>query len=201
MTDHSQKKAHHSQKKTPTPAPFKGRATTVLRVILVTFLVLAVVVMIVHEVRDRAALASNNESDPAMAAGTPSSAVPATGLATDDTSVPKNGVIAYDFRNTQRCQSCITIENWTSDALKAEFAPQLADGTLIWRPLDVQQPANAHFIQDYQLTSISVVLVRYTNGKPGKWENLQNVWQLLGDQKAFEDYITSSTRSFLDSKE
>jgi hypothetical protein len=110
-------------------------------------------------------------------------------------------VIAYDFRNTQRCQSCITIENWTSDALKAEFAPQLADGTLIWRPLDVQQPANAHFMQDYQLTSISVVLVRYTNGKPGKWENLQMVWQLLGDNRAFVDYITSSTRSFLDSKE
>lgn len=185
---------HHSHKKVTKQTSHSGTATAVLRSILLVFVLIAVVALVVHEVRNRVALASNNASG---SPSTPSATVPVT----EDKRVPDNGVVAYDFRATQRCASCITIENWTSDALKTEFAPQLADGTLIWRPLDVQQPENAHFIQDYQLTSISVVLVRYTNGKPGKWENLQNVWQLLGDQKAFQDYITSSTRSFLDSKE
>lgn len=196
--------SHPDKKKTSKPAPLKGRSKTVLRAVLVAFVVIAVAVLIVREIRNRAALASNGVYCPPTTVGTPSTpspSVPGTVLVTDETSLPTNGVVAYDFRNTQRCPSCITIEDWTSGVLKTEFAAQLADGTLIWRPLDVQQPANAHFIQDYQLTSISVVLVRYTNGKPGKWENLQNVWQLLGDQKAFEDYIKSSTRSFLDSKE
>lgn len=196
--------SYPNKKKTSSPAPNKGRSRTVLRVVLVAFVVIAVAVLIVREVRNRAALASNGVYCPPTTVGTPSTSspsVPGTVPVTDKTSLPTNGVVAYDFRNTQRCPSCITIEDWTSGVLKTEFAAQLADGTLIWRPLDVQQPANAHFIQDYQLTSISVVLVRYTNGKPGKWENLQNVWQLLGDQKAFEDYIKSSTRSFLDSKE
>ena len=196
--------SHPDKKKTSKPAPLKGRSKTILRAVLVAFVVIAVAVLIVREIRNRAALASNGVYCPPTTVGTPSTpspSVPGTVLVTDETSLPTNGVVAYDFRNTQRCPSCITIEDWTSGVLKTEFAAQLADGTLIWRPLDVQQPANAHFIQDYQLTSISVVLVRYTNGKPGKWENLQNVWQLLGDQKAFEDYIKSSTRSFLDSKE
>lgn len=190
--------SHPNKKKTSSPAPNKGRAKTVLRFVLIAFVVVAVAMLIVREVRNKAALASNN---PTGTPSTPSSSVPGTEPVIDETSLPTNGVVAYDFRNTQRCASCITIEDWTSGVLKTEFAAQLADGTLTWRPLDVQQPANAHFIQDYQLTSISVVLVRYTNGKPGKWENLQKVWQLLGDQKAFEDYIKSSTRSFLDSKE
>jgi hypothetical protein len=181
---------HHTHKKVAKQTSRTGTATVVLRTLLLVFLLAAVVALVVHEVRNRAALASGTPS-------TPSATVPAT----DDTRVPDNGVVVYGFRNTQRCASCITIENWTSGTLKEEFAPQLAEGTLIWRPLDVQQPENVHFVQDYQLTSISVVLVRYTNGKPGRWENLQNVWQLLGDQKAFHDYITSSTRSFLDSKE
>ena len=192
--------SHHSQKKAPTPAPRNGRATTVLRVVLLVFVVTAVVALLVREVRGRTTRTLGTQTTVGTPS-TPSPSVPGTVLVTDETSLPTNGVVAYDFRNTQRCPSCITIEDWTSGVLKTEFAAQLADGTLIWRPLDVQQPANAHFIQDYQLTSISVVLVRYTNGKPGKWENLQKVWQLLGDQKAFEDYIKSSTRSFLDSKE
>lgn len=198
MTHQSHKKATKQtvdpHKKAAEQTSRTGTATVILRTLLLVFLLAAVVALVVHEVRNGAALASGT---PSGTPSTPSATVPAT----DDTRVPDNGVVVYDFRNTQRCASCITIENWTSGTLKEEFAPQLADGTLIWRPLDVQQPENVHFVQDYQLTSISVVLVRYTNGKPGRWENLQNVWQLLGDQKAFHDYITSSTRSFLDSKE
>jgi len=72
---------------------------------------------------------------------------------------------------------------------------------LTWRVVDVEDAANTHFIEGYQLVSKSVVLVRYTNGKPGKWENLQKVWQLLGDQTAFQDYIKSSTNSFLEAQE
>jgi hypothetical protein len=195
MSDHSQKKAHHSQKKAPSPTPLKGRATTVLRVILVAFLVLAVAVLIAREVRSRTAQASNDGSGTPTAVGDPSTPT------TVDTSIPANGVVAYYFHATARCSSCITIEKWTADAIQTEFAAQLADGTLTWRVVDVQEPANAHFIQDYQLVSQSVVLVRYTNGQPGKWENLQMVWQLLGDNKAFADYITSSTRTFMEAQE
>lgn len=204
MTDHSQKKAHHSQKKGPRSAPLKGRATTVLRVVLLVFVLTAVVALLVHEVRGRTTQTPETQTGTQTAVGSPSTpsssdsgVIPKTG----DTSVPASGVVAYYFHTTDRCSSCLTIEKWTAEVIQAAFATQLADGTLTWRAVDVQEPVNAHFIQDYQLVSKSVVLVRYANGKSGKWENLQMVWQLLGDQTTFQDYIKSSTRSFLEAQE
>jgi hypothetical protein len=192
--------AHHSHKKAAKQTSRAGRTTVVLRIVLLVFVLTAVVALVVREVRGKRA----QTPDPSTIISTPSSpssSVPGTTPATVDTSVPANGVMAYYLHTTARCSSCITIETWTAEAIRKTFAAALADGTLVWRVLDVEEPANTHFIEDYELVSKSVVLVRYTNGKPGKWENLQDVWQLLGDQKAFQDYITSSTRSFLDSKE
>jgi len=194
--------SHHSQKKAPTPSPLKGRATTVLRVILVAFVVIAVAVLVTREVRSRMAQASNNGSGTPEAVGTPSTpSLPGTVPTTVDAGVPATGVVAYYFHTTDRCSSCITIEKWTAEAIQTAFAAQLADGTLAWRVVNVEEAANTHFIEDYQLVSKSVVLVRYANGRPGKWENLQKVWQLLGDQTVFQDYITSSTSSFLEARE
>jgi hypothetical protein len=192
--------SHDSHKKASMPAPRNGKATTVLRVVLLVFVVTAVVALLVREVRGRTAQTPGTQttvSTPSAPSPSDSGVIPTTG----ETSIPVTGVVAYYFHTTARCTSCLTIEKWTAEAIQTAFATQLADGTLTWRVVDVEDTANAHFIEDYQLVSKSVVLVRYTNGKPGKWENLQNVWQLLGDQKAFEDYIKSSTRSFLETRE
>jgi len=195
---------YHSQKKAPKPAPRNGRATTVLRVVLIAFVMTAVAVLIVREVRSRTTQTSNTQPGAQTTVSTPSTPSPSdSGVipTTADTGVRANGIVAYYFHTTERCSSCLTIEKWTAEAIQTTFAAQLADGTLTWRIVDVEDAANAHFIQDYQLVSKSVVLVRYGNGKPGKWENLQMVWQLLGDQTAFQDYIKSSTRSFLETQE
>ncbi len=186
--------AYHSRKKLAEQTSHASRAKVTLRTLLLVFVLTAVAVLVVHEIRDRAALVPENPS------GT-SPAPSATITGTDNTKVPANGIVVYYFHSTARCSSCITIETWTAEAIRTTFAAELTDGSLVWRVLDVEEPANAHFVEDYQLVSKSVVLVRYTNGQPGKWENLQRIWQLLGDQKAFQDYIKSSTRSFLDSKE
>jgi hypothetical protein len=192
--------SHHSQKKAPTPAPRNGRATTVLRVVLIAFVMTAVTVLIVREVRSRTTQTpgtSTTVSTPSTPSPSDSGVIPSSG----ETSIPATGVVAYYFHTTARCTSCLTIEKWTAEAIQTAFATELTDGTLTWRVVDVEEAANTHFIEDYQLVSKSVVLVRYTNGKPGKWENLQKVWQLLGDQTVFQDYIKSSTRSFLETQE
>jgi hypothetical protein len=192
--------SHDSRKKASTPAPLKGRATTVLRVVLLVFVVTAVVALLVREVRGRTTQTPGTPmtvSTPSTPSPSDSGVIPSSG----ETSIPATGVVAYYFHTTARCTPCLTIEKWTAEAIETAFGTQFTDGTLTWRVVDVEDAANAHFIEDYQLVSKSVVLVRYTNGKPGKWENLQKVWQLLGDQTTFQDYIKSSTRSFLETQE
>lgn len=192
--------SHDSHKKASMPAPRNGKATTILRVVLLVFVVTAVVALLVREVRGRKTQTLGTQttvSTPSAPSPSDSGVISTTG----ETSIPVTGVVAYYFHTTARCTSCLTIEKWTAEAIQTAFVTQLVDGTLTWRVVDVEDTANAHFIEDYQLVSKSVVLVRYTNGKPGKWENLQKVWQLLSDQTTFQDYVTSSTRSFLETQE
>jgi hypothetical protein len=170
-----------SHKKATRRFPHVDRLTTVLIFVLLAFAVTAVSLLAVRALFGKVA----------QAPGTP---------VTDNTSAPTDGVVAYCFRVTTSCSACTKFEKWTTDAIQKTFTAELADKTLTWRVVNTEEPANVHFTKEYQLgEETAVVLVRYADGKPGKSENLNNAKQFLSDQKAFTDYITSSTRSFLES--
>ena len=111
--------------------------------------------------------------------------------------VPANGVVAYYFHGTSRCRTCLAIESGTRDALGAAFARELADGALAWRPLNVEEPRNEHFVQDFDLSERTVVLARMEDGKPVRWTRLDRVWELVGDDEAFAAYVQQETREYL----
>ena len=104
--------------------------------------------------------------------------------------------IVYYFMTTQRCPSCMKIETYAKEAVERDFAAKLADGTMIWKMVKVDETANRHFIQDYQLYTKSVVLVRYRDGKQVAWKNLDEVWNLLGDKTAFQNYVVDEVNAF-----
>jgi hypothetical protein len=107
-------------------------------------------------------------------------------------------VIAYYFHGTQRCKTCRTIEAYTLEALQAEFADALSEGDLVWRPVNVDEPENGHFVQDYNLTTRTVVLVGLKDGVPSNWTSLTRVWELVRDREAFHSYIQTETQRFLE---
>ena len=112
---------------------------------------------------------------------------------------PREGrkIVAYYFYTNQRCITCRTIEEFTHEALEGGFADDLEHGRLVWRPVNVQSQDNRHFIQDYQLTSKSVVLAEMAGEEQTRWKNLDQVWLLVRDKKAFLSYIQDETRDFL----
>ena len=170
-----------SHKKATRRFPHIDKVTTVLIFVALAFAVTAVSVLVIRALIGKTA----------QAPGTP---------ATVTTSVPTDGVVSYCFRVTESCPTCTKFEKWTTDAIQTAFTAELADRTLTWRVVNIDEPANVHFTKEYQLNiETAVVLVRYADGKPGKSENLKNARQFLSDQKAFTDYVTSSTRSFLES--
>jgi hypothetical protein len=106
-------------------------------------------------------------------------------------------VIAYYFHGTFRCTTCRTIEKYSHDAIQQYFSKELGNGKLEFRPVNVEESENHHFIQDYQLFSKSLVLSLVTDGKEAKWKNLTDIWTLVKDRDKFFQYVKNETEGFL----
>ena len=112
-------------------------------------------------------------------------------------SVSDRTVVAYYFHGNFRCQTCRKIEAFSREAVESGFPEDLKAGRLEWRAINVEEPGNEHFIQDYQLFSKSLVLVAKEGSKQTRWKNLQKVWTLVGDKEAFIQYVQDEIRAFL----
>jgi len=115
------------------------------------------------------------------------------------TSVAADRVIAYYFHGSQRCKTCLTIEAYAAEAIRTGFADALSDGTLEWKVVNIEEPENEHFVEDYQITTRTVVLVEMKDGKQVRWSTLDRVWDLVDDQPAFMTYIQEETKGYLGS--
>jgi hypothetical protein len=106
-------------------------------------------------------------------------------------------LIAYYFHGTFRCTTCRTIEQYSHDTIQMYFAKELGNGRLEFRPVNIEEPENKHFIQDYQLVTRSLVLSLMSDGKETKWKNLADVWKLVRDKDKFFQYVKDEVEKFL----
>jgi len=106
-------------------------------------------------------------------------------------------LVAYYFYTTARCYTCKLIESLSSHSIRKNFADELASGRMTWQTVNVQEPANRHYIQRYQLFTKSVVIARMDNGHELRHKVLNDTWNLVSDQIAFENYIVGEIHSML----
>jgi hypothetical protein len=106
-------------------------------------------------------------------------------------------IIAYYFHVTVRCNTCKTIEAYSREAIQNHFKSDIDRGRLEWQVVNVQLPENRHFVNDYQLFTKSVVLVRIVNGKQQSYKILNDVWELVGDKARFQAYVDKEVRGYL----
>ncbi|NLX15288.1 MAG: hypothetical protein GXY44_16795 [Phycisphaerales bacterium] len=107
------------------------------------------------------------------------------------------GVIAYYFHRTVRCPSCLMIEELSRQAIETGFVPALADGQLAWRVIDIEQAGNKHFVEDFDLTEPSLVLVHKQPGQPAVWKILDATWDHLDDPAALQRYVQTELERFM----
>jgi hypothetical protein len=105
--------------------------------------------------------------------------------------------VVYYFHGTKRCHTCRTIEALTREAVESAYSAELADGAVEIRTVNVDEPQNAHFVADYELSMRSVVLVEVVDGVEKRWQRLDEVWQLVDDRDAFVDYIIDNADGFV----
>jgi len=113
------------------------------------------------------------------------------------TEAPAPQLVAYYFHGNFRCPTCRKIEAYSAEAISGGFADEVASGKLEWRVVNTEEAGNEHFVQDFQLTTKSLVLVEYREGEVARFENLTQIWQLVGDKDRFVTYVRDATRKFI----
>jgi len=161
---------------------------SIIKAVLLVFTIASIVALFVKDPQPdpEPACASAETVNPQVNSGNPGPAAVS----------PK--VVVYYFHTSFRCSSCKKIEAYSHEAIESGFAKELKDGRLAWCVINVDERTNRHFIQDYQLFSKSLVLVKMKDGKQAEWKNLMKVWQLLGNKEAFLRYVQVELRSYLE---
>ena len=109
-------------------------------------------------------------------------------------------VVVYYFHGNMRCYSCKLIESYTVEAVESGFADDIKNKRVEMKIVNVEEPDNEHFVQDYELASRSVVVARYEEGQQKDWKRLDEVWQLTGDKEALIRLVQEATAALLKGK-
>lgn len=109
---------------------------------------------------------------------------------------PGKKIVVYYFRNNYRCTSCKKIEAYTSETVTSKFADDIKKGLLTFQTVNVDEPANKHYVKEYYIVTKQVVLVEMKNGAQTRWKNLDKIWELLGNETNFRAYVEKEVRDF-----
>jgi len=169
------------------------KAKTIVTGILMLFVGLSVVYLIAGERRARSVKTQSRDDS----AGASAAVGEATARSEGQPDSTAHQVVAFYFHGNTRCATCRAIEAYTEEALRSGFPDELQKGKLVWLVVNIEEPGNEHYVDDYQLSTRSVVLVEMENGNEKKWQRLDKVWELVRDKRAFTSYITENAKTFL----
>jgi hypothetical protein len=89
------------------------------------------------------------------------------------------------------------MESYASDALNGSFSQELSTGRVQFQSVNIEEPANQHFWDDYQLSSQALVLVAYRDGQQVTWNNLAEIWSKVRDKEQYYQYVKDGMTQLL----
>lgn len=143
-----------------------------------------------------ALLLAGLSSSPSSFASGPADSTRSALVPPDSVSAEPQAILYY-FHRTSRCHTCLTIEANINEALETYFLEQLKDGRLLWHPTNIEEPGNAHFIQDFGVESNAAILVRPIEGAKASWVELEEVWDLVETKGEFLEYVREQVAAVL----
>lgn len=109
----------------------------------------------------------------------------------------KDRVIVYYFHGNFRCATCKKMEKYSEEAVTQSFGPELLLGKVVFKPVNVDETANRHFVNDYGLYTKALVLSRVKDGKEVENKNLQKIWELVGNKDKYSGYVKGELDAFI----
>ncbi len=151
----------------------------ILTASLLLFVATSIVTLVGRELRGR------------PVAGVPSIAVP------PETPGVGRQIIAYYFVGKVRCSSCRKIEQVARKTIGESFSRELADGRLRFLVVNVDQPENRHFVEEFRLDSSALVLAEHREAKRTTWKHLRDVWPLVEEEEKLVKYVRDEVAAML----
>ena len=145
---------------------------------LLAFVAASVVFMVAQR-------SGRTEADPAA------EAVPAA----SETDTPYYAV--YYFHGQKRCHTCLTIERYAHDTVAEAFAEDVASGRVRWGVFNYELPENEHFAKDYDISFQTLMVFEMDGDKPVRWKKLENIWDEVGSEFSFFEYVQSEVTAFM----
>lgn len=69
------------------------------------------------------------------------------------------------FHGKQRCATCMAIEKNAKEAVEAQFAEELKNGTVVFKSIDISKDENEKIAAKYEVTWSSLIISRWKDGK------------------------------------
>ena len=100
------------------------------------------------------------------------------------------------FHTTNRCYSCTTIGRYTEETVEEFFQPELRNGTIEFREVNIDLPENKELAKKFQVTGSSLFFNSIIEVEDNIEEDTR-VWRLVSNEKVFKNYILNKIKQKL----
>jgi len=106
-------------------------------------------------------------------------------------------ITVYYFHGAFRCQTCANMEKYAREVIETNFKEALSSGKLEFKTVNVEDPGNEHFVDDYKLYTKALIISMSTGAKEVKFKNLDKIWEFIHNRKKFMEYVTIELNDFM----
>ncbi len=103
---------------------------------------------------------------------------------------PADRVDVVYFHRTQRCHSCLYVEEWTRYTIETYFKDELASGKVTFKTLNVKNEENAAIVEKYGAFTSSLFINTIRDGTDHIKEATE-IYTLIGKDEAFVEALKS----------
>ncbi|PKM87689.1 hypothetical protein CVU83_02725 [Candidatus Falkowbacteria bacterium HGW-Falkowbacteria-2] len=101
-----------------------------------------------------------------------------------------------NFHATQRCAACTALGKYSEATVYEYFQPELRDGIIEFRAVNVDLPENKELAKKYQAVGSSLFINTIYDGEDHIEEDAR-VWRLLSSEEQFKSYLKNKLEAML----
>ncbi len=116
----------------------------------------------------------------------------------EDPASPGTQILVSYFYTTVRCPTCRKLETYSRQAVEDGFPKELKEKRIVFRSMNVDDPDNKHYLQDYKLYTKSLIVSETRNGQETRWKNLPAIWKHVRDPEIFKKYVSKEIAAYLE---
>ncbi len=108
-----------------------------------------------------------------------------------------NQVVVYYFHRKFRCQACEVLESTLQNTMQIIYADHFGAGRLAMCIINVDDPGNRHYLEQFEILSNSIVIVEKKSGVVSRYKNLESIWDVSQDREAITQMLRTEMAGFL----